>query len=297
MRCGDAQRERRRPSRLLKLAKNRCFKFSRSIGIARRRARSSSAAQNSGVAAYKPPINRRRYIDDHVVNRSTFLNIYSGALHGKFMDVSHSVHLGGLPCAIGTNRVYSSGRKKGSTGPADPGFCKNTNWNSKMTTLANRTSVGRAMRRFLHLIFVASILGYGAWVAPAAGQNARGVITGTAKDSADAPLSSTEIELQPLGRRVVTDDQGQFRITDVPAGEYTLTASYVGLKPFSTTVKVEPGQIVNLDPTLEVASQADQVVVTAERLQGEAEAINIERTSDEIVQVLPSRVYQQFAEH
>ena len=76
----------------------------------------------------------------------------------------------------------------------------------------------------------------------------------------------------------------------MPAGEYTLTASYVGLNPFSTTVKVEAGQTVNVDPVLQVASQADQVVVTGERLQGEAEAINIERTSDEIVQVLPARV-------
>ena len=47
---------------------------------------------------------------------------------------------------------------------------------------------------------------------------------------------------------------------------------------------------MNVDAVLQVASQADQVVVTAERLQGEAEAINIERTSDEIVQVLPARV-------
>src|ERR1700676_5251204 len=160
----------------------------------------------------------------------------------------------------------------------------------KMTTLATVTSVRRAMRRFLYLIFVASILGYGAWVAPAAGQSGKGTITGTAKDSAGAPLPSTQIELQPLGRRVVSDDQGQFRITDVPAGEYTLTASYVGLNAFSPTVTVEAGQTVNVDAALQVASQNDQVVVTGERLQGEAEAINIERTSDEIVQVLPARV-------
>ena len=146
------------------------------------------------------------------------------------------------------------------------------------------------MRRFLYLIFVAAILGYGVCVAPAAGQSGKGVITGTAKDSAGAALPSALIELQPLGRKVVADDQGQFRITEVPAGEYTLTASYVGLNAFSTTVKVEVGQTVNVDPVLQVASQNDQVVVTAERLQGESEAINIERTSDEIVQVLPSRV-------
>jgi TonB-dependent receptor len=146
------------------------------------------------------------------------------------------------------------------------------------------------MRRFLYLFLVVSILGHAAYVAPAAAQTGRGVIAGTAKDSAGAPLPSTLIELQPLGRKVVSDDLGQFRISDVPAGEYTLSASYVGLNAFSTTVKVQPGQTTNIDAVLQVASQADQVVVTAERLQGEAEAINIERTSDEIVQVLPARV-------
>src|ERR1700738_4918316 len=170
------------------------------------------------------------------------------------------------------------------------GFCNNTTGKPKMTTLATGTSVRRVMRRFLYLIFVASILGYGVWVAPAAGQSGKGTIAGTARDSAGASLPSTVIELQPLGRREVSDDQGQFRIPDVPAGEYTLSASYVGLNPFSTTVKVEPGQTVNVDPVLQVASQADQVIVTGERLQGEAEAINIERSSDEIVQVLPARV-------
>src|ERR1700686_3494674 len=115
-----------------------------------------------------------------------------------------------------------------------------------MTILAKGTSVRRAMRRFLHFIFVASILGYGAWVAPAAGQTGKGIITGTAKDSAGAALSSTLIELQPLGRKVVSDDQGQFRITEVPSGEYTLSATYVGLNGFSATVKVQAGQTVNI---------------------------------------------------
>src|ERR1700692_1895006 len=159
-----------------------------------------------------------------------------------------------------------------------------------MTTLAKGWSVRRAMRRFLYLIFVASTLVYGPWMNQAAGQSGKGIITGTAKDSAGAALSSTLIELQPTGRKAVSDDQGQFRITEVPSGEYTLSATYVGLNGFSATVKVQAGQSVNIDPVLQAASQNDQVVVTAERLQGESEAINIERTSDEIVQVLPSRV-------
>ena len=127
-------------------------------------------------------------------------------------------------------------------------------------------------------------------VTTALAQGGKGTIAGTAKDEAQAALPSALIEVQPIGRKAVSDDQGQFRITDVPAGEYILTASYVGFAPFSTTVKVDAGQTATVDAVLKVASQNDQVLVTAERLLGEAEAINIERMADDIVQVLPSKV-------
>jgi len=133
---------------------------------------------------------------------------------------------------------------------------------------------------FLNAIFLTAALA----------QGGKGTIAGTAKDEANSALPSALIEVQPLGRKAVSDDQGQFRITDVPAGEYTVTASYVGFAPFSTSVKVDAGQTANVDAVLKVASQSDQVLVTAERLQGEAEAINIERMADDIVQVLPSKV-------
>jgi TonB-dependent receptor len=125
---------------------------------------------------------------------------------------------------------------------------------------------------------------------PAKAQERKGTVAGTVRDTATGVLPSAAVELQPLGRKVASDDQGQFRITDVPPGEYTLTVSYVGFNPLGTTVKVEAGQTVNVDAIMKVASQSDQVIVTGERLQGEAEAINIERMSDDIVQVLPAKV-------
>jgi TonB-dependent receptor len=124
----------------------------------------------------------------------------------------------------------------------------------------------------------------------AAAQVGKGAIAGVVRDEAKAALPSASVQLQPLGRTAVSDDQGQFRIADVPAGEYTLTASYVGFAPFTATVKLEAGQTVTVDALLHVASVNDQVIVTAERVAGEAEAINIERMSDDIVQVLPARV-------
>src|ERR1700719_3998529 len=125
---------------------------------------------------------------------------------------------------------------------------------------------------------------------PVDAQSGKGTITGTVKDSGNSALQGALVELLPSGRKVVTDDHGQFRITEVPAGEYTLSVSYVGLAVANVPVTVQAGQEASANAVLQVASQPDQVVVTAERLQGEAEAINIERTSDNIVQVLPERI-------
>jgi TonB-dependent receptor len=121
-------------------------------------------------------------------------------------------------------------------------------------------------------------------------QERRGTIAGTVKDSANSTLASALVELLPLGKKTASDDQGQFLFTDVPAGEYTLNASYVGFAVSNSAVQVESGKTANVNVVLKVASQSDQIIVTAERLQGEAEAINIERLSDNIVQVLPSKV-------
>src|ERR1700730_15515229 len=146
------------------------------------------------------------------------------------------------------------------------------------------------MRRSLHSLFFATILCNVLWLPPATAQTGKGTIVGTVRDERSSVLTSALIEVQPLGIRTASDDQGQFRITDVPAGGYSLSVSYVGFAPFTSTVKVVGGQTVSVDAVMKVASQSDQVMVVAERVQGEAEAINIERMSEDIVQVLPSRV-------
>jgi outer membrane cobalamin receptor len=143
------------------------------------------------------------------------------------------------------------------------------------------------MRKCIQLLFLVGILFNALGLLPAAAQEGRGSITGTVKDSSGGVLKGALVELQPTGRRAVSDDQGQFRIPDVAVGQYTLAVSYVGLSNFSNTITVNAGQAASVDAVLNVAGVTDQVMVTAERLEGQAEAINIERTNDDIVQVLP----------
>ena len=121
-------------------------------------------------------------------------------------------------------------------------------------------------------------------------QTGTGIISGTVFDSAGAVLFSAKVVAEPSGRQGVTDSHGQFRIADLAPGTYTLTVSYVGFAANTTSVTVASGQTAQVTATLKVASDADSVLVTAPRLQGDAEAVNVERMSDQIVQVEPAGV-------
>jgi TonB-dependent receptor len=121
-------------------------------------------------------------------------------------------------------------------------------------------------------------------------QGQKGAISGTATDQAGAVLKGAQISTESKDINVVSDEQGHFFISGVDPGNYTLTISYVGFATFNDTVSVSAGKTANLDAKLQVKSQNESILVTAPRLTGEAEAVNLERTADNLVQVLPSEV-------
>jgi TonB-dependent receptor len=125
---------------------------------------------------------------------------------------------------------------------------------------------------------------------PGLAQVSTGTISGRAIDSAGAVLQGARVELQPRATPAVTGPQGEFTVPDLAPGNYALTVSYVGFSTFSTTLTVTSGQVSRVEAKLVVASNNEQVTVYAERQHGEAEAINRERTSDNILQVLPVEV-------
>ena len=146
------------------------------------------------------------------------------------------------------------------------------------------------MRIFMRWMVLVLVLSHTIFLSRLSGQTATGSIAGTVQDPTGSIFVSAKVVIQPSGRQVATDDHGSFRISDLPAGTYTLTASYVGLVPYTTSVKVQQGQTASVTATLKVASRTDTVMVTAGRLQGDAEAVNVERMSAEIVQVAPAAV-------
>ncbi|HKH98751.1 MAG TPA: TonB-dependent receptor [Candidatus Sulfotelmatobacter sp.] len=124
----------------------------------------------------------------------------------------------------------------------------------------------------------------------AAAQRGTGTIGGRAVDRRGAVLQGALVELQPQGMSLATNTQGEFTVTDLAPRDYTVKVSYVGFAPFSTTVEVKAGQAVRIEAVLKVAAKSEEITVIGERPHGEAEAINRERTSDNILNVLPSDV-------
>jgi TonB-dependent receptor len=146
------------------------------------------------------------------------------------------------------------------------------------------------MRKSLHSLFLGTFICYGFWLIPIAAQEHKGTITGRVLDANQGALMGARINLQPTGRAVVSDDQGQFTISDIAPGKYSLAVLYLGFAPFSKEVALTSGEVSNLEAVLQIGSVTDRVIARGERERGEVGALNRERAADNIVQVLPAEV-------
>src|SRR5258708_37683451 len=70
--------------------------------------------------------------------------------------------------------------------------------------------------------------------------DATGSITGTVSNAATHNLlAGAQVEVPALGLITTADRTGQFRLNNVPAGDYDLQVSYTGLDPERKTVHVD----------------------------------------------------------
>src|SRR5580704_8655540 len=67
----------------------------------------------------------------------------------------------------------------------------------------------------------------------AAAQGSKASITGYVADSAGGVLQGASVTVQPGGNSSVSDNAGQYSVTNLPAGKYTITISYSGFAAFT----------------------------------------------------------------
>ncbi|SEB18022.1 TonB-dependent receptor [Pedobacter hartonius] len=90
-------------------------------------------------------------------------------------------------------------------------------------------------------------------------QNKSGTITGTVRTSDGISADAVEISIKGIANTTV-DRKGNYTLKNVPAGQYTVTARLIGLKPTSSDVNVIAGSTVMVDLTLEASNQQLQEV-------------------------------------
>ncbi|MCA8899719.1 MAG: TonB-dependent receptor [Hyphomonas sp.] len=113
------------------------------------------------------------------------------------------------------------------------------------------------------------------------------VITGQVTDATgEAPLQGAIVTIEELGRTAASDRSGNYRFANVPAGDYTLSVSYVGADVVTSDLTLSGnatldfqlgGDVRYLDNVLVVGSAAAQ-----------AGAINQQRASNAILSVVDS---------
>ncbi len=127
-------------------------------------------------------------------------------------------------------------------------------------------------------------------ISSSAAQEKRATLAGSVTDPSGAMLQGALVQLQPSGESTASRSDGSFTLSGIAPGHYTLNVSYLGFAPFTQKVDLASGAVSNIKATLQVGSASAEVTVHADRQFGEVEAINRERTADNILQVLPAEV-------
>ncbi|MGZ5245068.1 MAG: TonB-dependent receptor, partial [Bacteroidia bacterium] len=118
-----------------------------------------------------------------------------------------------------------------------------------------------------------------------------GEIKGTVFDKEKGePIIFNTVVLQGTGRGAVTDVNGIYSITRIPAGQYTILCTAIGYDTARIQIKVEPNTKVNQNIYLSpISVELKEVQITQKRTQKEtrAEVSKIEVTPRQM-QVIPS---------
>jgi len=120
------------------------------------------------------------------------------------------------------------------------------------------------------------------------------ILRGTVADSVSGEaLIGANVYLVETAHGGVTDRQGEFRITGIPAGRYQLRVSYIGYHARELDITLVEDEAATLDIRLLVdVIESEEIVVTTQ-LRGQVAAINQQLTANTIMNVISEEKIQE----
>jgi len=89
-------------------------------------------------------------------------------------------------------------------------------------------------------------------------QDNTGTIQGVVKNQTNRPLTGANVILKNINKGTTTNNNGQFVIDQLPAGNYTITIEYMGYKSKIDEIQLKDGQVKN------VSYELDRSVIESE---------------------------------
>ncbi len=114
-----------------------------------------------------------------------------------------------------------------------------------------------------------------------------GNIQGTITDENGIYVPGANVYIKSISKGGITDFDGRFTLVGIPAGDHTLTITYMGYADVEQQVSVTAGQTVSVGIVLNPTNvELDEVQVSAYGLSGQAKALNTQRTNLNITNVV-----------
>lgn len=94
-------------------------------------------------------------------------------------------------------------------------------------------------------------------------QSKYGILKGVVINTDEKPLVGANVIIPNIERGASTNNQGEFIITQLPAGTYKVAVKYIGYKSETENVKIEAGDIIQIKFILnQTAIESEPIVVT-----------------------------------
>lgn len=118
----------------------------------------------------------------------------------------------------------------------------------------------------------------------------QGVLRGRVLDDNGLALPGANLVVKELSRTgTVTNVDGNFSLTSVAAGSYTLKVSYIGYATVEQAVTVTDGQTASYTIRLTAGvTLGEEILILGDRLQGQAKALNQQKNNTNITNIVAS---------
>lgn len=146
------------------------------------------------------------------------------------------------------------------------------------------------LKKLLHLVCLMLVICLGETYA-------QGILKGTVKDSITREsLPGANILVEGTRKGTITNEEGKFTMTNLPEGEVIVKVSFIGYMPETHKLSIQAGEITSIEAYLKPSTIGMEEVIVSVQAKGQISAINEQRASNNITNVVSGSKVQELPE-